>query len=56
MHAWMCLVLMVYKPLLMNFLTRTTTLTLASPSDVRGLSMSSIGSLLLRLGALAVLW
>jgi len=40
----------------MNFLTRTTTLTLASPSDERGLSMISIDSFLLRLGALAVLW
>lgn len=46
----------ICKPLLINFLTRTTTFTFASPSDERGLSMISIGSLLRRLGALAVLW
>jgi len=56
MHSCLFLAVMASKPLLMNFLTRTTTLTLASPSEVRGLSMSSIGSLLLKLGALAVLW
>lgn len=48
-------------PLRMNFLTLTTTFTFpASPlsGGVNGLggSMTSIGSLLLRLGALAVLW
>lgn len=42
-------------PLLMNFRTLTTTLTFASPSDERGLSIISIGWLPRKLGALAVL-